>query len=125
MLDDLYEETEEAAVEGELLVAVGNGEPATFEEAKLEQCWLKAMKEEMASIEQNYTWRLVNLPCGHRPIRLKWVFKIKRNEEGAIVKHKACVIAKGYVQQLGVDFGEVFAPADRMESIRMLLAVAA
>ena len=79
------------------MVAVGVGEPATFEEAKAEQCWLKDMKEEMASIEQNKTWTLVNLPHGHRPIGLKWVFNVKRGEQGAIVKHKARLIAKGYV----------------------------
>jgi hypothetical protein len=79
----------------------------------------------MASIEQNGTWKLVNLPHGHRPIGLKWVFKVKRDEASAIVKHKARLVAKGYVQQEGVDFDEVFAPVARMESIQMLLAVAA
>jgi hypothetical protein len=39
----------------------------------------------------------VNLPHGHRPIGLKWVFKVKRDEASAIVKHKARLVAKGYV----------------------------
>lgn len=128
LLGDLYatlwEDVEEPVV-GELLVAVGDGEPATFEDAKQEQCWLKAMREEMASIEQNNTWRLVDLPCGHKAIGLKWVFKLKRDEAGVVVKHKARLVAKGYVQQQGVDCGEVFALVARMESIRLLLAVAA
>jgi hypothetical protein len=109
----------------ELLVAVGDGEPATFEEAKGSECWIKAMKEEMASIEQNNTWKLVNLPPGHKAIGLKWVYKVKRDEGGAIVKYKARLVAKGYVQKQGIDFDEVYAPVARMESIRMLLAVAA
>jgi hypothetical protein len=92
------------------MVAVGDGEPTTFEKAKREQCWLKAMKEEMGSIKQNSTWKLVDLPRGHRAIGLKCVFKVKHDEQGAIVKHKARLIAKGYVQQQGVDFDEVFAP---------------
>ena len=83
------------------------------------------MLEELSSIEQNDTWTLVELPQGHRAIGLKWVFKIKRDEQGAIVKHKARLVAKGYVQRSSVDFDEVFAPVARMESVRMLLAVAA
>jgi len=115
---------QEVKVDEDLLLAMGE-EPATFEEARREDCWRQAMKEEMASIEQNGTWKLVNLPNGHRPIGVKWVFKVKRDEAGTIVKHKARLVAKGYIQQEGVDFDEVFAPVARMESIWMLLAVAA
>jgi hypothetical protein len=86
----------EVAVDEDLLLAVVE-EPAMFEEARREECWRQAMKEEMASIEQNGTWKLVNLPHGHRPIGLKWVFKVKRDEASAIVKHKARLVAKGYV----------------------------
>ncbi|KAF0912717.1 hypothetical protein E2562_018965 [Oryza meyeriana var. granulata] len=74
---------------------------------------------------ENKTWVLVDLPPGHRPIGLKWVFKLKRDEQGAVVKHKARIVAKGYIQQQGIDYDEVFAPVARMESVRMLLAVAA
>jgi hypothetical protein len=68
------------------------------------------MKEEMTSIEENMTWSLVNLPKGHHAIGLKWVFKLKRDENGNIVRHKASLIVKGYVQRQGIDFDEVFAP---------------
>jgi hypothetical protein len=60
-----------------------------------------------------------------RSIGLKWVFKLKRNEEGQVVKHKAHLVAKGYVQKEGIDFNEVFAPVARLESVRLLLAIAA
>jgi hypothetical protein len=82
------------------------------------------MLDEMASIEDNDTWSLVDLPSGHRPIGLKWVFKVKRDERGAIIKHKARLVAKGYVQRYGVDYDEVFAPVARLESARLLLALA-
>jgi hypothetical protein len=56
---------------------------------------------------------------------LKWVFKLKHDEHGDVVKHKARLVAKGYVQRQGVDFEEVFAPVARMESVRVLLILAA
>ena len=62
---------------------------------------------------------------GCHPISLKWVYKVKRDELGAIVKYKARLIAQGFVQREGIDFEEVFALVARMESIRLLLALAA
>jgi len=114
----------EREMDGELMLVVDD-EPATFKDARGDEHWRKAMMEEMASIEENDTWVLTDLPQGHRPIGLKWVFKLKRNEQGEIIKHKAWLVTKGYVQQHEIDFDEVFAPVARMESIRTLLAVAA
>ena len=53
------------------------------------------------------------------------VYKVKRDELATIVKHKACLVARGFVQREGIDFEEVFAPVARMESVRLLLALAA
>lgn len=50
------------------------------------------------AVEDNRTWTLVELPHGHRPIELKWVFKLKKDEVGVVIMHKACLIAKSYVQ---------------------------
>jgi hypothetical protein len=79
----------------------------------------------MCSIEENKTWQLVDLPANCRPIGLKWVFKEKHDEHRNIVKHKARLVAKGYVQREGVDFEEVFATVVRMESVRLIMAMAA
>ncbi|KAF0899665.1 hypothetical protein E2562_021364 [Oryza meyeriana var. granulata] len=54
-----------------------------------------------------------------------WVYKVKKNAAGEAIKHKARLVAKGYVQQPGVDFDEVFVPVARIESVRLLLALAA
>ena len=64
-------------------------------------------------------------PVGVKPIGLKWVFKIKRNVDGSINKYKAWLGAKGYVQQYGVDFDEVFAPVARLGTIQLLINLAA
>jgi hypothetical protein len=78
-----------------------------------------------AMFATNGTWALVDPPPGVRPIGLKWVYKIKRDAAGLITKYKGRLVAKGYVQRPGVDFDEVFAPVAQLESVRLLLAVAA
>ena len=81
--------------------------------------------EELRSIEENRTWTLTELPQGRRAIGLKWVFKVKKDEHGAVVRHKARLVVKGYAQCHGIDYDEVFAPVARMEAVRLLLALAA
>jgi len=76
-------------------------EPRSVEAALSENCWRKAMEAEMESIQANKTWELSVLPAGHRAIGLKWVFKVKKDPEGNVVKHKAQLVAKGYVQHEG------------------------
>jgi hypothetical protein len=58
-------------------------------------------------------------------ITFKWVFKLKRDEAGAIVKHKARLVARGFVQQEGINFDDTFAPVARMKSVRLLFALVA
>ena len=41
---------------------------------------------------------LIDPPDGHRPITLKWVFKLKKNEAWEVIKHKARLVARGFVQ---------------------------
>jgi hypothetical protein len=101
------------------------GESCTFAEAEQDAAWQAAMQEEIDSIKRNQTWELADLPQGHRAITMKWVYKLKRNEAGEIIKHKARLVARGFVQQEGIDFDEVFAPVARMESVRLLLVLAA
>ena len=64
-------------------------EPQKFEEALKEEVWRKAMDEEIKMIEKNHTWELMQKPEDKEIIGLKWVYKIKYNEDGTIQKHKA------------------------------------
>ena len=61
---------------------------------------------------------------GQRPITLKWVFKLKKDDQGAVIKHKARLLARGFVQQEGIDYDDAFAPVARMESVRVLALAA-
>ena len=108
----------------EELMMMSTEEPATFAAAEREPEWRRAMLEEMRQIEANRTWDLVDPPAGCRPIGLKWVYKVKKDEHGAVVKHKARLVARGFVRREGIDF-EVFASVARMESVRLVLAMAA
>jgi hypothetical protein len=83
------------------------------------------MQSEIDAVEKNRTWELADLPCGHRAITLKWVFKLKRDEAGAIVKPKACLVARSFMQREGIDFDDTFTPVARMESVRLLFALTA
>lgn len=89
------------------------------------KCGSLLAKMRFFSIEKNNTWDLVELPEGVKPIGLKWIFKIKRNADGTICKYKARLVVKGYVQKHGVDYDEVFAPVARMETIHLIIALAA
>ena len=99
-------------------------EPIDVEEALQEPQWIQAMKKELSSIKKNNTWDLVNLPKGKRPIAVKWVFKVKKNPTGEVVKHKARLVTKGFLQRESVDYGEIFALVARIETIRLVATIA-
>eukprot|EP00253_Pinus_taeda_P025185 PITA_25185 len=87
--------------------------------------WKEAMVDEMASFNRNEAWDLVELLVGRKPIGDKWVFKKNTNAEGKVEKYKAQLVAKGYSQVLGIDFGDIFSPISKVASIRLLLYVIA
>ena len=104
---------------------VAETEPIDFEEAINSQVWIAAMQEELMMIEKNETWLLVDRPSHKKVIGVKWIFKTKLNADGSINKHKARLVAKGYSQEPGTDFTDTFAPVSRLDTIKLVLAVAA
>ena len=76
-------------------------------------------------IEKNNTWELVDRPTHKKTIGVKWVYRTKLNPDGSVNKHKARLVVKGYAQMFDVDFSETFTPIARLDTIRMLLALAA
>ena len=54
---------------------------------------------------------------------MKWVFKVKRDPSRRIIKHKARLVARGYVQKHRIDYDDVFAPEARLEMVCVILAL--
>ena len=98
-------------------------EPHRVEEALDDPDWMIAMQVELNNFNRNEVWSLVERPK-QNVIGTKWVFRNKQDEHGVVTRNKARLVAQGFTQIEGLDFGETYAPVARLESIRILLAYA-
>lgn len=89
----------EVELDEELLLTAGE-EPTSFADAGPHEAWPAAMLEEMKYIKENGTWELKDSPAGQRPIRLKWVFKLKKDTQWEVVKHKADLTSRWCTSKL-------------------------
>ncbi|GJX48278.1 retrovirus-related pol polyprotein from transposon TNT 1-94 [Tanacetum coccineum] len=87
--------------------------------------WIEAMQEEIHEFKRLEVWELVPRPDKVMIINLKWIFKVKLDEYGGVLKNKARLVAKGYRQEEGIDFKESFTPVARIEAIRIFIAYVA
>lgn len=104
-------------------------EPKTFAQAKRSKQrpqWQTAMERELQSHKENDTWTEVyHLPEGAYVVDTKWIYKIKRHQDGTIKKFKARLVARGFTQRPGIDYDETHAPVVKFTSMRTMLAIAA
>ncbi|GJS31695.1 retrovirus-related pol polyprotein from transposon TNT 1-94 [Tanacetum coccineum] len=100
-------------------------EPKNYKDALTQACWIEAMQEELNEFERLEVWELVPRPDKVMVITLKWIYKVKLDELGGILKNKARLVARGYRQEEGIDFEESFAPVARLDAIRIFLAYVA
>ncbi|GJU60819.1 retrovirus-related pol polyprotein from transposon TNT 1-94 [Tanacetum coccineum] len=100
-------------------------EPKNFKQAMTEPSWIDAMQEEIHEFERLQVWELVPCPDKVMLIKLKWIYKVKTDEFGGVLKNKARLVAQGFRQEEGIDFEESFAPVARIEAIRIFVANAA
>ncbi|GJS63521.1 retrovirus-related pol polyprotein from transposon TNT 1-94 [Tanacetum coccineum] len=83
---------------------------------------LENIIEELHEFERLEVWELVPPPDKVCVITLKWIYKVKFDELGGILKNKSQLVTRGYRQEEGIDFEESFAPVARLEAIRIFLA---
>nr|GFB22376.1 integrase, catalytic region, zinc finger, CCHC-type, peptidase aspartic, catalytic [Tanacetum cinerariifolium] len=99
--------------------------PKNFKSAIIEDCWFQAMQDEIHEFDRLQVWELVPQPDCVMIIALKWIYKVKLDEYGDVLKNKARLVAKAYRQEEGIDFEESFAPVARIEEICIFIANAA
>ena len=79
----------------------------------------------MQALDDNGTWDLMPLPTGKKAIGCCWVFAVKFNSDGSVVRLKACLVAKGYAQTYGVDYSDTFSPKAKMTYVRLFISLTA
>ena len=86
--------------------------------------WAKAREVERAKLRQYEVYTIVPKPEGHRPVDTKWVYDVKRDDQGNLLRRRARKVGRGFTQEFGVNYGETFSQMSRSETWRILLVLA-
>ncbi|RVW52356.1 Retrovirus-related Pol polyprotein from transposon RE2 [Vitis vinifera] len=99
--------------------------PQNIQEAFKYPKWKAAVNKEVRALEKNGTWEITDLPRGKKPVGCKWIFTVKYKADGNVDRYKARLVAKGFTQSYGIDYQETFAPVAKLNTVRVLLSLAA
>ncbi|MBW0535799.1 hypothetical protein O181_075514 [Austropuccinia psidii MF-1] len=104
-----------------------NGTPSTYREAmgmKEVEKWRKACEDELRSLEEMGVWSEVEAPATTPILGTRWVFALKTNANGEVMRHKARLVVQGHCQIKGINFEETFAPTPTFTTLRSLFVIA-
>lgn len=99
-------------------------EPRSIKEALSSPSWRRSMTDEFTALTNNKTWELVTFTSQQKIIDCKWVFKVKYKDDSYVLKHIARLVAKGFQQTEGVNYGETFSSVVKPTTIRVVLTIA-
>ncbi|GJZ25864.1 retrovirus-related pol polyprotein from transposon TNT 1-94 [Tanacetum coccineum] len=100
-------------------------EPKNFKKVMTQPSWINAMQEEIHEFQRLEVLELVSCLGKVLLIKLKWIYKVKMDEFGGVLKNKARLVAQEFKKEEGIDFEESIAPVTRIEAIRIFVANAA
>ncbi len=103
-------------------------DPLLLAEAKRRpdcESWKGAIEEEIHNLVDAGTWEIVEVPSDANVVGSKWVFQLKKDALGRVVRYKARLVTQGFSQVEGVDYFNTYAPVAKLASIRTILALTA
>ncbi|GJY36781.1 retrovirus-related pol polyprotein from transposon TNT 1-94 [Tanacetum coccineum] len=106
-------------------LTVSTTELKNIKEVMADSIWIEAMQDELYQFDILQVWELVDKPFSKTIIKLKWLWKNKKDEDQTIIRNKERLIAKGFAHDEGIDFEESFALVVRFKAIRIFVAYAA
>ena len=86
-----------------------SSEPLAFSDADKYIAWYDAMCDEIKTLHSNHMWSLVPFHPSMNVVGSRWVYQIKCRVDGNIERYKACLVARGFTQQEGIDYSETSA----------------
>ncbi|RVW18883.1 putative mitochondrial protein [Vitis vinifera] len=98
-------------------------EPWGFKSATKHPEWLSAMDDEIQALKTNDMWVLVRHLNNHNVVGCHWIFKTKLQSDGSIKHHKARLVAQGFSQIHGLNFGDTFSPVVRPATVKIILSL--
>lgn len=97
--------------------------PSNIHQVMGDSAWKTALHVELQALHKNGTWKLVVPPDNRVLVGCKWIFKLNRNSDGSIARHKARLMAQGYSQVAGVDYHETFSPMVKANTVRTMIGL--
>jgi len=75
-------------------------------------------------LHSNHTWSLVPFHSSMNVIGSRWVYWIKHRVDGSIERYKTRLVARGFTQQEGIDYSQIFSPVIKQATVRLVFSIA-